>query len=90
MPKKRFGGEGAVQVAEIGEWTLFEFPGRGSPPWTSLKLDSRIARRAPGLLRSYWLGWNGERLADSSEARRLADERPDLHRLVVDELRTRA
>lgn len=79
---KKFGGKGAVLVAEVGDWTLFEFPEKGNGTWRAFKLDSR-GWRPRGLLRAYWFGWNGERLSDSNDVRRLRRERPGLHAALL-------
>jgi hypothetical protein len=69
-------------VSERPGWTLYEY----RPPtgrWHSLKLVATGRRRK----RSWWLGFNGERLSRTTDAGLLAEHEPAILQWVLDELR---
>ena len=72
-----------VSIASTVEYELFELPGRSTPQWRCLKLVS-LARTAK---RNWWFGWNGERIARSSDAGKLADQHPAVYAWVIEALK---
>jgi hypothetical protein len=62
-----------------GEWVLWQISENND--WLGLKLDAPYRAKKPGqkkLKRSYWTGWNGERLARSRDTGILAEFDPDM------------
>jgi hypothetical protein len=73
----------------IAEWRggykLYER--HSSNEWRTLKLI-RLGAPRDQRKRNWWLGWNGERLADNADARLLAEHHPRLARWVITTLQT--
>jgi hypothetical protein len=65
-------------IAQIPGWSLYDRDA-GSNGWTSLKLE------APGRRpkRSWWLGFNGGRLARNHDAALLERHQPDIYAWVL-------
>jgi hypothetical protein len=78
-------------VAERPGWALYDrqHPSNG---WRNFKLVAATpkgkARARARRKRSWWLGFNGERLARNIDAGLLALHQPQIHRWVLDELRS--
>lgn len=68
-------------VAENRGWVLIELEAAGG--WLKLKLVSKVARPKG----NFWLDWNGERLAGSSDAKLLEANCPDVFDWVCEQLR---
>lgn len=75
---------GRVGPVDGVEWILFAKADR-LHGWRSLKLaaDGKAPRKA-----NYWLGWDGERLAASSDLKRMQVGRPQMEPMVVELLRS--
>ncbi|WP_155255193.1 hypothetical protein [Bradyrhizobium elkanii] len=73
-------------IAERDDLQLFnrDFADKGE--WRSLRLikGGRKSRRVPK--RSFWLGWNGQRLARNHDTGVLAEHYPEIYDWVVAEL----
>jgi hypothetical protein len=74
-----------IALATCDGFTLYERKGCSTAQWRSLKLV-RHPRKA-GQQNAWWLGWNGERLARSTDAGKLAERLPGIERWVIDVLR---
>jgi hypothetical protein len=61
------------------QWDLYRKT-KSASDWLKVKLTAREPQ--PGKA-NYWLAWNGERLAGSSEHRRLKEEHPHLLRQTI-------
>jgi hypothetical protein len=70
-------------IAHKDEWTLFEVVDRSCNGWKSLHLRRSGARLPKG---SWWLGWNGERLARNHDLAVLAEHHEDVLRWVCEVL----
>lgn len=66
-------------------FTLFEQPEKSCNGWTSLKLVLAKKRRGKAK-RNWWLGWNGVRMAESADAKLLAEHHPEICGWIVDVL----
>jgi hypothetical protein len=74
-----------IALATCDGFTLYERRGCSTAQWHSLKLV-RHPRKA-GEQNCWFLGWNGERLARSTDAGKLAERLPGIERWVIDVLR---
>jgi hypothetical protein len=70
-------------IASRGEWTLFDVVNRSGNGWRSLHLtrDGKKLQK-----RSWWLGWNGERLARNCDLGLLAEHHEDVLEWVYEVL----
>jgi hypothetical protein len=69
-------------VASRDGFVLFERDD-GTPPWRNFKLV-----RAEGPKRNWWLGWNGQRLADGRDRLKLTEHHPEIEQWLMSVLRT--
>jgi hypothetical protein len=60
-------------IAIDGDWVLVERTERSAGGWLSLHLS----RKGRVKKRSWWLGWNGERLARNADTALLAEHEPE-------------
>lgn len=76
-------------IAEHEGWKLIER--HSSNGWIALKLERRSGK---GFIRhskrSWWFGWNGERLSRTHDLQLLAEHHPDIEAWVVEQLCGRA
>jgi len=68
---------------------LIERVGKHAPPWYSYKLACPKRPGGRTTKKSWWLGWNGERLARNRDAGLLAKHFPDIYEQVQAILRRR-
>ena len=61
-------------LGNLDDFTLYEREGRSSPKWRNLKLVRSLATGKA----NWFLGWNGERLAENPDAADLATNHPDV------------
>jgi hypothetical protein len=73
-----------VSVASTVEYELFELPDRSTTAWRCMRLV-RHARDAGK--KNWWFGWNGERIARSTDAKNLAEHHPAVHAWVIETLK---
>lgn len=81
MARSMFDGsipEHAEVLSETRGWILVRHAVSGG--WHQLKLAAKIAQPKG----NYWLAWNGERLAMSSDAKKLNTYHPDVYDWVVE------
>jgi hypothetical protein len=69
-------------VTQVGEFELFEPKPAGADGWRNL----RLIRTGNGKFRkrSWWLGWNGERMSDSRDAKILKEHYPEVYAAVIE------
>lgn len=75
-----------LPLATCGSFTLYERAGRSSAVWLSLKLVRTTAAKAPK--KNWWFGWDGKRLSNSSDCKKLAEHHPGIRQWVIDVLRS--
>jgi hypothetical protein len=71
-----------MPIATNGDFVLFERPNKSALPWRNLKL----IRTSNGPKRNWWLGWNGERLANGKDRKILAEHNPEIERWIISTL----
>jgi hypothetical protein len=69
-------------IGKVGEFELFESKPVSADGWQSL----RLIRTGNGKFRkrSWWLGWNGERLAENRDAKILEEHYPEIYVAVIE------
>lgn len=71
-------------IGERDGWVLFIRNGRGSDGWESLKLVHMTGRKGAMPKRSFFLGFNGHRLAGNRDATILHKHYPELAAWVLE------
>jgi hypothetical protein len=66
--------------------TLIERPAAASNGWRNLKLTRAAPPDAKRTKRTWWLGWNGERLARNNDARWLSKREPETYEWIISTL----
>jgi hypothetical protein len=75
-----------IPLATCDGFTLFERKGCSTAQWLSLKLvRSPPEPRTPN---SWYLGWNGARMARNTDAVKLNEKHPEVMQWVIDVLRS--
>ena len=69
-------------IGKVGEFELFESKPASTDGWRSL----RLIRTGNGKFRkrSWWLGWNGERLSENRDAKILEEHYPEIYAAVIE------
>jgi hypothetical protein len=69
----------SVSIWAFDDFELFERVGKSGGGWRSLKL----VRAGRHKKRNWWLGWNGERLARSSDAGKLYAHHGEVYEKIL-------
>ena len=69
-------------IGKVGDFELFERTADGDEDWRNFKLVRTGKGKFPK--RNWWLGWNGERLADNHDARILEEHYPEIYAAVIE------
>ena len=71
---------GAVFVAESKEMELWEFPKKERMGWKNFYMRLKRPKNNVRAKRTWWFGWNGERLSRCRDAKLLKPHQPETYR----------
>ncbi len=72
--------------SEFGVFQIWEFPKRAAGGWKTFNLQIKHPSKNRKIKRSWWFGWNGERLSKNKDMGLLNNHKPKVYQWVEEVL----
>lgn len=73
---------GGVFMAETMEIELWEFPKKSKNNWRNYYMRLKQPKNSARVKRTWWFGWNGERLSRCRDVKLLKTHRPETYQWI--------